>query len=385
VSGAEPKPLHYGSGTLADLLGSATAGLGAPWPNPLDIELADTIIVLLIDGLGELALRAHVDAAPCLTSLSGRSLTAGFPTTTATSLASIGTGEAPGLHGIVGYSTFLPDQPELSEPINWLKWCGARTGRNLLEVAVPEEVQPHATVFERAAVAGIASTIVAPGEQRQSGLTRAVFRGGNFRTAFSGADVMIQILAATGQAPPHLIYAYIGDQDLIGHIYGPDSDAWTLQLAAIDRAVELLIARLPHRCSLIVTADHGMVDVPDTSRIDYDTSPALKRGVIHLAGEGRARFIHVEEGQRDAVQARWQDLLGARVAVRSTGEAVADGWFGHDVTPIVRARIGDLVAVSADKTTIVRHRAERYLATMRGQHGALSNAEVLVPLLEYRA
>ena len=104
---------EYGSGSLADLLPTLAAGMAVPGMAAAITELtpADRNCVFLIDGLGWEQLKAHPDEAPFMTSLlassrggTGRPITAGYPATTATSLASVGTGLPPGAHGLPGYT-----------------------------------------------------------------------------------------------------------------------------------------------------------------------------------------------------------------------------------------------------------------------------------------
>ena len=102
------------------------------------------------------------------------------------------------------------------------------------------------------------------------------------------------------QRPPGigggLIYCYYSELDLIGHVHGCRSEAWRLQLELIDAGARLLADRLPPGTRLLVTADHGMLDVPEAAKIDYDSEPALQEGVELLAGEGRVRYLHVAPG-----------------------------------------------------------------------------------------
>ncbi|MFL6162878.1 MAG: alkaline phosphatase family protein [Jatrophihabitantaceae bacterium] len=372
--------VRYGEAALADLLPSALAALGVPGePNPLRLAESDCIVVLLIDGLGWRLLRRYAEHAPFLAGLAGRPLTAGFPTTTATSLASLGTGLPPGEHGLTGYTSLVAG---FAEPVNWLRWQTAPSGTNLLDRLVPEQSQPRPTAFERAEQAGIAVSVVSSYAFRGSGLTRAVLRGGSYLPVFTAADTATTVAAAARARRPSLIYCYNSELDLIGHGCGCHSEAWRLQLTLIDRAVQLLAERLPAGARLLVTADHGMVDVPDEAKVDYDADPELSRDVRAIAGEGRVRYLHVAPGQLAAVRQRWLDRVGGSMAVLTRDEAIQRGWFGPTVSSLAAERIGDLVVLATGPGAVVRRRVEQRLAAMIGQHGALTEDELLVPLLQ---
>jgi hypothetical protein len=67
--------------------------------------------------------------------------------------------------------------------------------------------------------------------------------------------------------------------------------------------------------------------------------------------------------------------------VLSRDEAIAAGLFGPTVSPAASARIGDIVAISHNITAVVRRQAESRLSALPGQHGALTDDDLLVPLL----
>ncbi|HEU5271304.1 MAG TPA: nucleotide pyrophosphatase/phosphodiesterase family protein [Jatrophihabitans sp.] len=373
--------VRYGEAALADLLPSALAALGVPGErNPLSLPESSCIVVLLVDGLGWRLLRRYAEYAPFLAGLAGRPLTAGFPTTTATSLASLGTGRPPGEHGLTGYTSLID---ELGQPINWLRWQVAPSGGNLLDRLDPEQLQPIPTALERGERAGVTVSVVSSYGFQGSGLTRAVLRGGSYRPVFTTADTATTVAAAARSGRPSLIYCYYSELDLIGHGRGCHSEAWRLQLALIDRAAQLLAERLPDDALLLVTADHGMVDVPDAAKVDYDAEPELSDGVEAIAGEARVRYLHVAPGRLSEVRQRWQDRLAGSFVVLGRDEAIERGWYGPAVGPVARQRIGDLVVLATGPGAVVRRRAEQRLSTMIGQHGALTEDELLVPLLHY--
>ncbi|AXX30397.1 alkaline phosphatase family protein [Actinosynnema pretiosum subsp. pretiosum] len=377
----EPLLPRYRAGALSDVVPSLLAGMGVPGAvDVLGISGAARVCVLLVDGLGWELLREHADAAPFLSSLAqGReAITAGFPSSTATSVAALGTGLPTGEHGIVGY-TFAAVGADGEELVNALSWQRHTGQGDLRSVLVPEEVQPTPTAFERAAEAGVLVKVLASWAFQGSGLTRAVLRGGEFVGAHALGDLVSGVASALRERDRVLCYAYHADLDALGHGHGPGSESWVAQLSVVDRLAELISERLPEGGALVVTADHGMVRVTD--RVDFDQEPGLREGVRLLGGEPRVRHVHVEPGAEDAVRARWTAVLGERAWVVSRAEAIEAGWFGPRVADHVRPRVGDLVVAARGGAVVIRSAAEPLLSVFPGHHGSLTAAEQLVPLL----
>jgi len=367
----EPTLPRYGESSLAALATSILDSLGAPdEPNPLQLPPAERVCLLLINGLGWELLRAHPAAAPFLSELAmtAAPLTAGFPATTATSLATLGTGRPPGQHGMLGYQVAVPDSDKL---LNALRWDSS---------VDPRQWQPGSTMFERAASAGITAFRIAPGAFMNSGLSTAAMRGAEYLAADTlGALVWQAAVALAGWAPA-LATVYYGDLDFTGHAHGCTSDAWIYQLAHVDKLAEQLAGALPHGTVLYVTADHGMVDVPPADRIDVDARPELLDGVRLLGGEPRARHVYCQPGAADDVLATWSKVLGDRAWVVSREQAIADGWFGP-VQDRFADRVGDVIAAPCGPSAIIATKAEPRESALVGMHGSLTSADQLVPLL----
>lgn len=380
-----PLPAPPAPPGLADVLPAVLAGLGVPG-EPAGLGLADLrrVVVLLVDGMGERLLHRHPDAAPFLTSLPGPALAAGFPTTTAVSLASLGTGLPAGEHGLTGYTSHVE---EAGGTVNWLRWSPVSRREDLRPTLVPEQVQPRPTVFERAAAAGVAVTTTAPDRFVGSGLTRAVLRGAADAGSVGAGDMVARTAEAAARGGRSLVYCYLSELDLVGHVRGPGTDGWCEQLRVVDALAARLAERLPPGTTLLVTADHGMVAVPDGARVDLDahdaTADALRAGVAAVAGEPRARHVHAEPGAADDVLATWREVLGGRAWVGTREDVVAAGLLGPVVTAAARARTGDVVAVSRSDLAVVQSRVEPGMARLLGQHGALTDDELWVPLLRH--
>ena len=376
-----PAP-RYGTASLADLLPAALAAHEVPGVPATSLRLApaDRVCVLLIDGMGWELLRSHPDEALFLTSLLGTSLngtgqplTAGFPATTATSLASVGTGLPSGRHGLAGYTVAVPGEGTLMNQLRWQPWTD------------PCAWQPYPTVFQLAAAAGIESCQVSSPAFEQTPLTRIALSGGTFLGRFTGEERMDLAARRLANADRTLVYTYFSELDGMGHRYGVDSDAWRGQLMLADRLAQRLAEQLPPRSVLYVTADHGMIDVAPEDRTDADDDWELSAGVALLGGEARARHVYAVPGAAADVHAVWREVLGDRMWVATRQEAIEAGWFGSEVDERVHGRIGDVVAVaSADDIAVIASRREPGESQMVGLHGSLAPAEQFVPLLEVR-
>jgi hypothetical protein len=262
--------------------------------------------------------------------------------------------------------------------INPLRWRPHPRGDDLRDAAPPEQVQPLPTTFERAAAAGVAVSVVSGAEFTGSGLTRAVLRGGRYVGVLALGDLAAGVRTAV--ADGGFCYGYHGEVDLMGHLYGPGSAAWRMQLREVDRLVESIVEGLPPGGLLAVVADHGMVAVDDNV-VDIDDSADLLDGVAAVGGEPRARHVYVDDGAGETVLAAWRETLADRAWVVSRDEAIAAGWFGGPVGNSVLPRIGDVVAAARGSATMVRRTVEPMESSLVGHHGSLTDAEQRIPLL----
>ncbi|MEJ2869125.1 nucleotide pyrophosphatase/phosphodiesterase family protein [Actinomycetospora sp. OC33-EN08] len=339
-----------------------------PPTDPLPLPEARSAVLLLVDGLGRELLDAHAADAPFLAAMRDAGpLQVGFPSSTPISVTSLGTGLPPGAHGTLGVRFRVDDVL-----LDALTWTEGTT--DLRERLVPERVQSHPTVFERATAAGVACTVVSDRAFRESGLTRSGLRGATYRGVGSFGDLAAEILGA----PPGLVYAYHADLDQLGHLHGPGSLAWRWQLRAIDHLVARLAEDLPPGTLLAVTGDHGMVAVD--RRHDADTHPDLLAGDPLVGGDPRARLLYTRPGTADDVRAAWTAVLGEDALVVGKEQVLDDGWFGP-VDEAVRDRVPDLVVAMRGTAAVVRTEGEPVLARLPGQHGSTTDAERLVPLL----
>src|ERR1700761_640998 len=334
------------------------------------------VVVVLVDGMGWHLLPTLAADAPLLASVlageTGRldELVCTFPSTTPTSLASLTTGVAPGEHGILGFTVKLPDTDRVLNHIVWRDDPPAA------------QWQPVPTWFERLQQAGVDARAVLPATFLGSGLTEATYRGAQFHPANSGDD-SAQLVVDQLHAAPGLVYAYIAYLDTAAHLFGVESPEWHAAAVRVDTLLTRLVEALPPDAALLITADHGGLNVPAHKRIDLDADPRLSAGVRAVAGDPRVRYLHTEPGAASDVVATWSELLTGQAEVRGRDDAVAAGLFGA-VRPEHLPRIGDVVVTCTGDTAVLATAHEPpEVAQLVGFHGAAAPVEMAIPLITF--
>ncbi len=348
---------------LADVMPSVAASVGVSgYQDTLGVGSATHVVVCLIDGLGAMALDAHRELFDSLEGARGGSIHAAFPTTTATGIATLGTGLPSGRHGIVGASFWIPEEETLLSPLHW----GKRPS--------PRAVQPEPTVFEVARNQGVATFVISPGAYQNSGLTAAALRGADYQVADELADRVQRVRECVSETERAIIYVYWPALDRAGHEHGGDSPQWLQAATDVNHLIGALREVLPKHGALVMTADHGMVDCDE--RIWLEDYPELSLDVRAVAGEPRMRHIYTEHPQD--VARRWSAVLAEHSTVVLRKEAIVQGWFG-ELDPAIAPRIGDVLAMSIDRTCMSSRVVDDGLSRLRGQHGAMTDAERLIP------
>ncbi|WP_346844294.1 alkaline phosphatase family protein [uncultured Rothia sp.] len=332
-----------------------------------------SVCVVMVDGLGEQLLNRYASYAPYLkNTLSLGPLKSAYPSTTAASLTSFGTATPPGFHGVAGYEVL---NPATGKVLNQLSGWDKNVD--------PLEWQPHPTVFERFEKYCDVAT-VSLSKYQGSGLSQAALRGGRFIHAQSPTARITLATSLLSSRKPSLVYLYWGEIDQAGHRYGVDSQQWIEQLEELNLAMRRLAERLPSHVLLLLTADHGMVDIPVGNRIDYSSSPELLENVAHTAGEPRMVQLHLDDKSSRAQEKtaqRWAQAWGDNAWVMQSEALFEQGYFGQNITDEARARIGDIIISARDPFALydMRH-FKPYALHMVGQHGSLTEEETSVPL-----
>ncbi|MCX6429520.1 MAG: alkaline phosphatase family protein [Actinobacteria bacterium] len=359
---------------LADVTPSIFAGLGLIDPygrNEFEPSPHGRECLLLVDGLGTSIIREFSAQIPIFSSLTNmNTVETSFPSTTATSLTTLMTGEMPGTHGMLGYTVRVPRSG--GRILNALKWD---------ERVDPMIWQPIPTLFERAAREGIKVSHVASKRYEESGFTRAAFRGAEYRGA-NVLDEMISEVQKSFSRSPSFTYVYINELDVAGHSDGVGSEKWLGALSYVNKVISTLLEKLPRGVRLWITADHGMINVDEKIVIGEDNS--LVQGISLIAGEPRARHLYLTDDYDgdgvNEIALMWRQTLGEKVEVFTRREAISIGLFGSVVSLDSQERMGDLIVIARDGVVLIDPARKVLESAMVGHHGALTNDERFVPL-----
>ena len=355
---------------LADITNSIFNSLSVPETiDSLSLGSAENReVLILIDGMGQDAINNYGDQFPIFDELKQvKKLYTNFPSTTATSLSTLGTGVLPGVHGMLGYTVRVPRSD--NRLLNALKWD---------ERVDPVMWQKVPTLFERAVLAGVSVTHVAAKRYEGSGFTQAALRGAKYVGA-NGVDEMATAVSAALKPQPSFVYTYLNTLDSAGHSDGVGSDKWLTALQQVSEFITKVKQLAPAGTRIWVTSDHGMVNSTEQVILGQDNN--LLENVTLIGGEPRARHIYIKEGAASETIAQWQEFFGTKAKVLSKETAIKDGLFGPVVTEDSHDRLGDLIAIANNDLILVDPARVREESSMVGHHGGVTDIEVEIPLL----
>ena len=331
---------------------------------PEPVAGATTVVLLVLDGLGWEAIGTHPDRLPEIGRLDGGRITTVVPSTTPAALTSITTGLPPSRHGITGFR-FRYENTVLNA-IRWQQADGKRA---------PEP----ASLQRNEVFSGRSVPVVTKAEFRNSGLTGAHLRGTEFNGWHTTA-VLVEHVRALASAGAPFVYAYYPGIDEVAHAYGLGGPFYGAELASADQLVGTLLDALPAHAALVVTADHGQVDLgPDC----WISLGSIDEMVAVYAGDARFRYLHARSGAAAALHEAAEDLVGGDAWVFTRERLLDEGWLGSDPIGQVRSRVGDVVLAARSAVGFVDPTLLRETG-LKSAHGSLTAAEMEVPLVAGR-
>ncbi len=373
-----PDYQHSLANLAARLHGNASC---LPLPHPaLDtLQDCDTVILLLIDGMGCAQLNALAPGG-WLQQQQCATLSSVFPSTTTAAITTLMSGVPPSQHSLLAWHVWAPEAKGIATPLPLRYHWQADSAQTLDDAALaaclysqPSALQGH----------GRQHYVLQPQYIADSHYSR--HHGGQAQHLpwRSYAELFASLTALAATPERKFVYAYIPDLDSLMHGKGTTHPKAQALLARLQQHCAELAATLPARCKLVITADHGQLDIPPERLLFLNDYPALATLLRQpLSGEPRAAICHVRAGQADAFRTAFERTLGHIAWCLPAQDVIAHGWFGpapHH--PLLAERAGDFVLLMKDNWGLLQMVNDEKRPPLLGNHGGLSAAEMQVPLI----
>lgn len=373
----------------------------------IELSTKHRLCLVLIDGMGQQQLSKRKGHIPFMrsrltqaTHLFGAQPQTCVPSTTVAALTALHTGLTPAITGMLGYECWNPVQ---------------QSNLNLINFESPQPVSPREwsdqpTFFSYARQAGLKQKAVVPEKFIGSSLSEITLRDADCRGE-KGLTDRIRATVQEFRQGADYVYLYWSDLDHTGHHKGWSSPEWTAELELIDSGLQELRMALPDDVLLVVTADHGMVDVSQAQTIDLAVLPIAEQ-IQQISGEPRALHIHlkpqycqqVDSAISNSAVGTATEASAIRLAHQSTSwphnrqvkPEVIEQWQsllgGHFLVterywdfygPVVQFnRLGDLTVFAGENFQLIDSRYHSPgVQSLVGVHGSLSSSEMEIPFL----
>ncbi|MFM2384504.1 MAG: hypothetical protein RL166_378 [Actinomycetota bacterium] len=349
------------------MLVSALASVGGQFENRLRLPKVKHSVVILVDGLGFENLRDSAGYARFLNQNLEHSIRCEFPSTTATSLAGLATGVRSGKHGLIGYSVY---DRGLGAQLNLLTGWASQVSA--------AEFKTQQTLSELSG--DIDVNVIGPAVYESSGFTELTMKGATYIAADLLSD-RFTILEKTLRTPnPSVSYLYVPELDQAAHKFGVTSNHWLFLLEELDLIVNRFIAKLPADIGVILTADHGVMDVAQNNHVHLDDFDWYVSEVLNTAGDPRCNFVYLENPTHlTSFIETAQENLGSTAYVCTTQQLVEAGWLVEGFSRV--APDAYIIWKDAQVGYDQRFSKPQHLK-MVGQHGGISDTETRVPLIK---
>ncbi len=350
------------------LLGNADPERGHPDWLPEPVRHADQVVLLVVDGLGWGQLRDRPGLAPTLSAAEGieQPITSVAPTTTACALTSITTGCRPCRHGLLGYRLAVGN-----EILNVLRWTmGSGQAADARRTVPARRFQPFPPFPGAEATVPVVSKDGFGG----TGFTAAHLGDSPLHGYKAPSSLPIEVGHLLGEGEP-FVYAYYDGIDTVAHGNGM-GDLYDAELRAVDHLVADVVTELPPGAVLVVTADHGEIDVDQVELLGRD----IMSMVSFMSGEGRFRWLHALPGATDDLLGAAADLYGGTTWVAAREQLIEEGMFGGPLPDDLLGRLGDVALLPHAPIAFIDP-ADTGENRLYSRHGSLTGDELLVPLV----
>ena len=397
---------NYDGLSLVNLPASICHWLGAPafGAPPLADEILSAlpgqyrhVILLVVDGLG----LEQFEQFTRPIAGSGRSsfwqrlldqamlapITSIAPSTTASALTSLWTGQPAGTHGIMGYEMVLKEYGVIANMISHtvVSFSGDVGGLRRAGFQ-PETFLTVPTLGPHLVNNCIQTSALQHASIAHSGLSTMLFPAVDVVPFRSPSDLWVTLpeLLESQAAKTTYTYVYWGELDELSHKYGPYDQRVEVEFTLFSYLLDGFINEMRKHASgdtlLLITADHGHIYTPQVPNLEMRFHPRFSSNLhLYPSGESRLAYLYLRPNHEDQLREYVENNWPGRFQLVSSETALRSGLFGSAESHYrLEERVGDLILFAQDDSYLWWADKNNPL---KGRHGGLSRTEMIVPLV----
>ena len=399
----------YDGRSISNLCDTFSKVLGLSHSRPLKYddlygvaESSENLIFLLLDGLGYKLIQHALSGKGGVLSLQSfldpskgtifHPITSVFPSTTSTATTTLHTGLTPQEHGVLGYTMYLEEIGAIAEMLKFTPLLGGR--ESLFDMGFQPETFINAeTIHQKLARNGIVSNFYIQKWIVDSGLSKITIRGSEIYPHFSASDMFVSLRKNLELGRSKFHFAYFASPDSIAHHRGPLGDEFASEVDSLfyilrRELIDKLDSNIAKKTTIIVSADHGLINIEESNIIDVRDHHELGRMLkVPPTGDSRVAFLHAKNGMQDRVIDYFNSnpSFANKFEVASSQHMLERGLLGlGKVKEEVYDRIGSVIAIPKVPVAIENSDIDPRPLPVPGRHGGLSEDEMLVPLIARR-
>lgn len=308
------------------------------------------VVVMLFDGMGDAIIKRNLNSQSFFSRNQRGVISSVFPPTTTAATTTMVSGLSPIEHGWLGWTLHFED---INKNVCLFPNIEYLTDEKAAEFDVATKYLGYKSVFEKIEEGSCgrvkASNVSAYSDFKADSVDRI-------------CDI-VQELCEDEQR--RYIYTYYKNPDFKMHEYGVGHEIVRKEMEYIECKVNELCDKL-NDTLVIVTADHGLIDIEWKNLRDYPDIWDCLSDVPTV--EARALTFFVKEGREEEFENAFNKHFSNDYELMTKERALSFGIFGNGTPhPMVDRVLGEYIAVALGKTTInVSDKPPFFVATHAG-------------------
>ncbi|HPD99732.1 MAG TPA: alkaline phosphatase family protein [Bacillota bacterium] len=320
------------------------------------------VVLYLVDAMGIEILRKHKNEAKFLLSKNIDELTTVFPSTTVAATTTAITGLPPVNTAWIGWQQYVAEE---DKNVIFFLNQDYYNEEHKFNYNVSEKYAQIKKIYERIE------------NYNPNVMTHEVFPEFRVKEHKTILDQVNTVLQISKNGKTNFIYAYWDKLDTYLHEYGTQSDIVKNHVDEIDKAMQVLSNNLSEDSVVIITADHGQVDVEGINLWEYEDITSLLKHQPSI--EARATAFYIKDNGHQEFEKLFNKHFKDKFVLYKSSDLINTGIFGKgEKSPRTEGFLGDFFSIAID---IYSFRLQNAGHIHKATHAGLLKDEMMIPLI----